>query len=216
MLTATIVSDPELFRDIVMLIAGALLGLIASLFTMVVQRLLDKKGKLQIFYRFSHQRNGRKISWGFENTGYGHVDLTIPVLYEFLNTSNTTRVIRDVSLVLYNGSEFVAKLIQLDHLQIEKKKNGEVVERTDNYYGAEKGSYSFVLPPRSIQRQECEYYLAIPKSKTDEYFFDTIMIRFYDERNKRKEFWVRDVKNCWDIAHFKADEDWILLRKKKK
>lgn len=214
-MTEIVRNDPAFFKEIVMLVAGTVLGLVASLFTMVVQRLLDKKGKLQIFYRFSHQRNGRRISWGFENTGDGHVDFTIPVLYEFQNTSNTTRVIRDVSIILCKGNQLVAKMIQLDHLQIEKRRNGEVVERTDNYYGAEKGSYSFVLPPRSIQRQECEYYFAIPKSKIDDYFFDTIMIRFYDERNKRKEFWIRDVKNCWDRAHFDADEDWILLRKKK-
>lgn len=42
--------------EILMLILGAALGFLASLFTMIIQRVLDKKGKLNIFIGFLIKR----------------------------------------------------------------------------------------------------------------------------------------------------------------
>ncbi len=94
--------------EILMLLIGAGLGLVASLFTMVVQRVLDKKGKINIFYRFTYQRGMGGATWGFEDCYDGNLRFVIPVVFEFQNTSNTTRVIRDVSILLYKGKTLVA------------------------------------------------------------------------------------------------------------
>lgn len=47
----TCMSD-SVSTEILMLVLGAVLGLLASLFTMIIQRFLDKKGKLNIFIGF--------------------------------------------------------------------------------------------------------------------------------------------------------------------
>lgn len=104
--TAETATNCGISTEVVMLILGAALGLIASLLTMVIQRWFDRRGKLNIFYRFSHQKNGSGTSWGFEDTEDGHKYFTVPVVYEIQNTSNTTRVIRDVSLLLFNGKTY--------------------------------------------------------------------------------------------------------------
>lgn len=62
-----------------------------------------KKGKLNIFYRFSYQKGMNGETWGFEETPNGGKCFVIPIVFEFQNTSNTTRVIRDVSMHLYDG-----------------------------------------------------------------------------------------------------------------
>ena len=195
-----------------MLLLGTILGLVASLATMVIQRFLDKKGKLNIFYRFCYQRTGRRESWCFENGTNGKKYFTVPVVYEFQNTSNTTRVIRDVSLLLYNGQTLVAKMIQLDHLHTSTHKGKEITEEKDLYFGTDKGSYSFVLEPRSIQRQECEYMHIINSSEVESNQFDTIKLRYFDERNKEKIFTIRKVDNCWIRKYYEADEEWILVK----
>ena len=212
MLTVTADSATNFNTEVLMLLIGAGLGLLASLFTMIVQRWLDRKGKLNIFYRFCHQKGTNGRSWGFENSEDGRIYLTIPVVFEFQNTSNTTRVIRDVSLLLYNGKHLVGKMLQMDHLHITNRKGKTVTDESDLYFGTDKGSYSFVIPPRSIQRQECEYMFIIDMREAREKQFDTIKARFYDERNKAKTFNLRQIENSWKAKLFPVDDEWQLFK----
>lgn len=198
--------------EIIMLVIGAVLGLIASLFTMVVQRWLDKKGKLNIFYRFCHQKGTNGRSWGFQNSEDGRIYFTIPVVFEFQNTSNTTRVIRDVSLILFNGKTQVGKMIQIDHIHTRNRRGNTVTSEKDEYFGTDKGSYSFVIPPRSIQRQECEYMFIIDLTEVQEKQFDTIKARYFDERNKAKTFILRTMENSWKAGLFPVDDEWKLFK----
>lgn len=199
-------------QEVIMLIIGAVLGLMASLFTMVVQRWLDKKGKLHIFYRFSYQRGMGGRSWGFEDNNNGKPYFVIPVVYEFQNTSNTTRVIRDVSLLLYNGKTLVANMEQREHLHVTKRSGNTVTKEEDFYYGTDNCSYSFVIPPRSIQRQECEYMFTIKAINKEKYVFDTIKARYYDERNKEHYFQLRKIEDCWNKKLYPIDEEWMLFK----
>lgn len=199
-------------QEITMLIIGAVLGLAASLFTMVVQRWLDKKGKLHIFYRFSYQRGMGGRSWGFEDNNDGRPYFVIPVVFEFQNTSNTTRVIRDVSLLLYNGKNQIAKMHQQEHLHLTKRSGNKVTKEEDFYYGTDNCAYSFVIPPRSIQRQECEYMFIIKMSDKDKNRFDTIKARYYDERNKEHYFELRKIEECWNKKLYPIDEEWMLFK----
>lgn len=212
MTATTTTSESTINTEIIMLVIGAILGLVASLATIVIERIFDRRGKLNIFYRFCYQRTGRRESWCFEDSVDGRKYFTVPVVYEFQNTSNTTRVIRDVSLLLYKDNKFVAKMTQLDHLHTTTRKGKEVTEEKDLYFGTDKGSYSFVLEPRSIQRQECEYMHIIDPCDVDDNQFDTIKLRYFDERNKEKLFTIRRVDNCWKNKYYDADEEWILVK----
>ena len=209
---ATANCESSLSTEIFMLVLGAILALVASLTTVIIERVMDKKGKLNIFYCFCYQKTGRRESWGFKDSEDGRKFFTVPVVYEFQNTSNTTRVIRDVSLLLYNGNTFVAKMIQLDHLNIRKRKGDEVTEEKDWYFGTDKGSYSFVLAPRSIQRQECEYMHIVDCCNVEDNKFDTIKLRYFDERNNEKVFTIRSIDSCWEKKNFDADAEWILVK----
>lgn len=198
-------------NEIILLIVGAGIGFVASVGTILVQRLIDMKGKLNIFYRFTYQKGMGKTGWGFGETQNGELYFAIPVVFELQNTSNTTRVIRDLSLLLYNDEQCISKMEQMDHMKTTKRMGNNVTEEQEHWFGTEKGSYSFVLEPRSIQRQVCEYMLAIPKWEKDKYFFDKIMARYYDEKNNAIYFEVRRIENVWEEKFYDIDEEWNLL-----
>lgn len=42
--------------EIVLLLVGAIIGFISSVGILIVERFLNKKGKLSIYYRFSNQK----------------------------------------------------------------------------------------------------------------------------------------------------------------
>lgn len=51
-------------NEIILLVVGAGIGFVASVGTILVQRLIDMKGKLNIFYRFTYQKGMGKTGGG--------------------------------------------------------------------------------------------------------------------------------------------------------
>ncbi len=202
------------WNEIICVVVGAVIGFIASIIVMIMERVLDKKGKLNIFYRRINQKFANGLGWGFDESTDGRLYFTLPVYFELQNTSNTTRVIRDLSFLLYSGSEFIGKMHQMGTIHITNRKGNEITQQKDYSFGSEKGSYSFVLPPRSIQRQECEYVFVINPDKKEQKHFNTVVARYYDERNKAHTFSAMAIENCWERKHYEIDEDWLLLTEK--
>ena len=196
------------FKEIIMLILGAALGLISSFLTIIVQRIMDRKGKLNVFYKFTNQKGMNGDSWGFYDNNDGYVSFILPIVYEFQNTSNTSRAIRDMRIHLYKGESHIAKMKQLDLIHITTLRGSQVKGEEDCFFGTDKGSYSFVIQPRSIQRQECEYMYKIGYQELSVNMFDTIVASYYDEKNKIKYFRLKKIERCWDDQTYQADDDW--------
>ncbi len=202
------------WNELLCVLVGAIIGFAGSIIVMLTERALDRKGTIQIFYRKINQRGAKRFGWGFDEYVDGRLGITIPIVFEVQNTSNTTRVIRDLSLLLYSGNSFVEKMLQSSGKHVTRRTGNTVTETKDYLFGAEKGSYSFVLPPRSIQRQECEYcYIIYPEEK-EQKFFDTIIARYYDERNNAHTFKFISFDKVWTNEYFEPDKDWCVLDKK--
>jgi len=197
--------------EIFLITIGAVLGFLLSIITTIIQRKMDRNGKLHLFYRFVHSE-GISTAWGFDDNGDGRLSLTIPVVFEFQNTSNTTRVIRDVSFLLYNENKLVDVMMQIDHVHTTKTNGKEITDEKDLFLGDEKGSYSFVLPPRSIQRRECEYCSVIHSSEKDKKHFTRIVARYFDERNKPHFFNIKKIDGNWMPKRFSSNEEWVLMK----
>ena len=75
-------------------------------------------------------------------------------------------------------------MIQIESSRTEITKNGKTVIESITNYGSDKNSYSFVIPPMSIQKQECEFTYEIPISDINKYSFDQIRFSYYDEKNR--------------------------------
>lgn len=72
--------------------------------------------------------------------------------------------------------------------------------------------YSFVIQPRSIQREHCAYAYKIKKEEIGKYMFDDIRLSYYDEKDKKHLFSVRKIENAWTMKQMNGDDDWILLK----
>ena len=116
----------EFSKEVILVLLGAGIGLVSSLVIIIVERWLNQKGKLYIYYKLSNQKGVSQKSWGFFNNYNNSYSFIVPVTYEIQNTSNTTKVVRDVGLYLYNGNHMLGKMNQLDQLHITNRKGKEI------------------------------------------------------------------------------------------
>lgn len=187
---------------------GGIIGFASSIGVLAVTRLWDKAGKLTIYCKRSNRRG---LKWGFADEG-DSVVFFLPIDYELQNTSNTTRTVRDVAIELYRNNSFIARMAQSEGATHTSRYNGEIVREYDVTYGAENSSYSFVLPPRSIQKQKCLYFLDCKKAKRDELLFDEIRVSYCDEKDKKHTLRLSSFKGNWKSHEYDNDNEWILLK----
>lgn len=194
-------------------IVGAAIGFLASIGTMLVQQWMDKAGKIKIYCKIM-QGDDPILSVGYKTSfsDSGMISLLVPIRLEIQNTTNTCRVIRDVSMWLYNGSKQVAEMIQIENVQHKQTTNGAVTLESTNEYGADKNMYSFVIQPRSIQREHCAYAFKTSKDDIKKYIFDDIRLAYFDEKDRKHVFSIRKVESAWKGAPIDGDKDWILLK----
>lgn len=192
-------------------IIGAAIGFVASVGTIIVERIIDRNGKLKIYYVMVY---GDKITnqFGFSKDASNGIAFIAPMKLEIQNTSNVTRVIRDVSLLMYKNDVCIGNMIQITSTENKKTTNGKITDLQTHEYGGEKNSYSFVIPPRSIQRQYCTFMYTIEAGKEAPAEFNEIRLRYFDETDKAHIFFVRKIESCWKLARLHGDEDWILLK----
>ena len=195
--------------ELLLVIIGAVLGFALSIVTTLVNKAIDKCGKLHLFYKLVYQKETSKKA--SINSNAVETYIMIPVYFELQNTSNTTRVIRDVCLYLYNNGKRVGKMIQVQYSKGRRTKNGEIVDEEIRNYGGEKDSYSFVLPPQSIQKQECEFLYKVATSKIDEYAFDEIRFSYFDEQNNIMECVFCTAENGWNGIDFNYENEYFEL-----
>ena len=194
-------------------IVGAAIGFLASIGTMLVQRWIDKVGKLKL-YCVTVRGDSTLDSIGFikSNSEPGKITFILPIKLEIQNTSNTTRVIRDVSMWLYNNGKPIKEMVQVQSTVRNIKTNGISKEKETLNYGGDKNMYSFVVPPRSIQREHCSYILKINENETQDYFFNETRLSYYDERDKKHVYAVRRFDNPWIPSRMNGDDTWFQLK----
>lgn len=198
-------------KDILLVVIGGLIGFISGLGVMIAERLMNRKGKIKIYYKFISSSLTHR-PWGiYKDSETNKICFDIPVAFEFQNTSKTTRVIRDVSVELYLQNKFVAKLVQGEYGTKSKKENGTETDFEKFNFGAENGSYSFVLNECSIQKQKCFYVISIDDTDIDKYKFDRIILSYYNERDKKKSYVLKQGLDGWSVGGKQPDKDWQIV-----
>lgn len=200
--------------EVFLVVIGAVLGFLLSIVTTIVNKEIDKLGKVRIFYKYFY------VDDVYEKarieTSEGSIVIDIPIWFELQNTSNSSRVIRDVCLCLYYNGKLVDKMIQIESSRTEITTNGKTVIESITNYGSDKNSYSFVIPPMSIQKQECEFTYEIPISDINKYSFDQIRFSYYDEKNRIMECVLCDIPNGWHNYKFCYNNEYIQLKCRRK
>lgn len=186
--------------DILSAVIGALIGFVSSIGIIVVERLIDRSGKLKIYAKVVYDRIDDRRTWGFHRNQDG-LFLNIPLWIEIQNLSNSTRALRDVNLVLYNEGRYIVSMKQINRSG--KKENV--------FHYANNGSYSFVIEPRTITKYEC--YFILKKEENNIRYFDQIKLRYFDEYDREHNFVLGNVEGNWVERQFTFSGEWQALNK---
>ena len=173
------------WNEVILLVIGALVGICSSVAMIFIQNV-----------------NMGREGWGIYDNPEGGLTFLIPTIFEIENTSKRARIMRDVTLVLMKENKVVAKMIQINYLQTTSKNNSEITHEEERYYGDTNGSYSFVIEPTSIKRENCVYLYKISYEDTEAMSFDTIALQYFDEKNVLKTYRVRKYAGWRDRFKF--------------
>ena len=191
----------ELGRDVVLLLIGAAIGVCSSIATLFLERWFNRRGKIRVFYKISSGMDMGRRAYGFYEKSDGTVSFRVPVILEIQNTSNATRVIRDVNLALYQDNQRITGMYQVTS-------TGKPGDTETIFYGAENQSYSFVLEAVSIQKQKCLFTLNIPAAQAVDRQFNRVVLEYYDEKDRRRKAEIDRIVNCWKPGRLDGKEDW--------
>ena len=186
--------------DWLSMIIGAAIGFVSSIGILLVERIMDRTGKTHIYVKIVNDRGTGKYTWGFIKKDTG-VSFHVPLWLELENTSNTTRVLRDVNLVLYQGKTRIAEMVQF---QSNTSKDKDTI-----VYGNDE-SYSFVLEPRSIHRYDCHF--GLKQSVIQEKHFDRVKLRYYDEHDREHLYLLGEVDGDWQEKQFPRSGKWQKMK----
>lgn len=189
--------------DWILSLIGGAIGFIASMCVLVVEKVWDKLGSLKIFYRIISGGEQIVEKFGTTRATDGTNLFIIPMVFELQNTTNTTHVIRDVSINLYYQGRYIDKMIQVN--KIENDENSKA-------YGGENQTYSFVVEAKSIRKVYGTFIYTPKRGNLEEYEFDEIRLKYYDEKNRMREFHIRYVNEPWKQKNIAGDIDWIELK----
>ena len=192
--------------DVWLIIVGAIIGFVSSVGIIVVERLFNYAGSIKLYYKFINEKTTGN-GWGVREKDDLFV-LEIPVTFELQNTTNSTRVIRDLSLELFKGDCFVCKLVQIEY-SINRKPHSN--DYSEKLFG-DNGSYSFVVEPRCIKKEKCLYSYHISKKECSNIQFDTIRISYYKENDKKVSYIAKKDLAGWMPFNGEIDHEWILLK----
>lgn len=183
--------------EITLLLLGASISLVSSIAVFIMQSLyknsVNKRGKIKIYKKLVYSKVNQK-SWGYWNNNF-----SVPLWVEIQNTRNQNEVIRNINLVLYKNNKEISLMTQINTISTEGKIHPL----------ANKGSYSIILKPNSIER--LDLYFTIKKVEKNN-SFDEVRLRYYNTEDQMIEYPLLKVSNPWTYKDNKIDEDWTLLK----
>jgi len=177
-------------------IIGAVIGFFSSIGFFLISRWIDRRGRIRVFCKRTAVSDA---TWGFTQSEIGEAMLFLPLTMELYNTSNATRVTRNIQLLTYKDGKKVDSIRQISM----SAKAGHVTD-----YGAENASYSFVLPPRTIKNVRC---LFISSTNVVQESFDEFRIAYYDEKDKEINLHLAFYDGNWICRNEQIDGEWIEL-----
>ena len=181
---------------------GAAIGFLSSIGVIIVQRLLDRAGKLEIYAKIVYDHPTGSYTWGFRKNADG-IFLNVPLWIEIQNLSNSPQILRDINLLIVSKGKELAAMIQTNRTDIKDQ---------GIYLYANDGSYSLSIDGREIKKIDCHFLL---KGRSNNAPFDEIVLRYYDEKNRVHKFSLGQVEGDWTIKEFPRSGEWIKLKEKK-
>ena len=183
------------------MLVHAFVSLLVSVCVTLIAHLLRGFGRFHIYRKIVYKKDSPNVCLQILGSN-GQLKLCAPVWLEFVNTKRKPVILRDISLILFNGDEEVGKMVQINRSINTASKN----DSKENVYG-NKGKYSFVVQSESVANFDVLYWL-----KYNGKDFDRILFSYYTSRGKRilKDF--VDFPDGWQSKHRLKDVSWQEIK----
>lgn len=142
--------NPEVVLSGVFALLGAVIGVVGSLSTVFLTKAVQKHGNITLHARIVGSRiDAAHRTWGYIQTDQG-ISFHVPLWLDICNTSDVSRIVRNVNLCIVKDRTIVADFTQFQGNGIDPREpNTTIVGNA--------GAYSFVVPPNSVLRTEVEF-----------------------------------------------------------
>jgi hypothetical protein len=192
-------------QGLLSMLAGGLIAILSSIATLFITNIINRQGTLKIYKKIVHSKANHEKTWGFYN-GTDGLYFQIPLWIEVVNTSNSSKIIRNINAHLFREDKEIGHMLQINKIQ-NSSENREV-------YLANNGSYSFVIEPRSIKRYDCHFKVNRSSLNNND-IFDEVKIAYLNDKDKLIICSLLKIKKeeCWLIKKCVKDDDWTLLSK---
>ena len=167
---------------VISVVVSGIISLVVSVAAFQIQKAIEKRGKLKIYYSFLSPNPSR---FRIVKTPDGHFQLHVPITMEVYNPSFRRKIIRDVSVCLKLGGIDTVHLHKCDMIAYADP----ILGRPVNRIGGDNGSYSFSVEPGDIV-SKWMMFVAEPTKGDDSEFFDEICLEFYNCGNHKKRFGI--------------------------
>ena len=143
-------SDPNAVLSGLIGLLGSMIGAAASLLAVFISNNLQKHGKISLHAKIVGSKVEKEHrTWGYRQTDQG-LSFHIPLWLDICNTSNVSRIVRNVNLCIVKKRTIVQEFTQFQGNGIDSREPNTVIIGNE-------GAYSFVIPANSVLRVEVEF-----------------------------------------------------------
>lgn len=199
--------DPEVVLSGVFALLGAVIGVVGSLSTVFLTKAVQKHGEITLHARIVGSRiDAAHRTWGYIQTNK-EVSFHIPLWLDICNTSNVSKIVRNVNLCTIKNRTIIADFTQFQGTGIDPQDPNTITI-------ANAGAYSFVVPPNSVLRTEVEFGLKKDDLLPEDQDFDSIYLTYFDEKDCLNIFFLEKIPSPqWIIGELPQSKRWKTLHR---
>lgn len=188
------------------ILISALISIIVSCVSSWITLSLPKLKKPKIYVKFVGSRLTESLSsLGYIETTHG-LSLHVPLWLDICNTTGVSKIIRNISLLAYKDSNFVAEFSQCQGNTNNPNKPGAIIL-------GDKGAYTTVVPANSSKRLILEFDLLQGSIAPGTNQFNKLWLSYYDENDRQLRYYLIDVDASWIKGTLVSPKQWITLDK---
>lgn len=185
--------------------------LLFSFFSEHILPAISKCRCLKIYVKFT----GSLLTDSLSSLGYielahnAGMSFHVPLSLDIENRSNTSKIIRNISLFAYKDKAFVAQFKQCQG-------NTKNPNKADAIILGDNGAYSTTISPNSTKRLHLEFFLNQKDLISGINQVNKIYLAYNDENDNLISYYLLDVESNWIEGTLASPKQWILLNESRR
>lgn len=185
--------------------------LLLSFFSSRILPFISKRHRLKIHAKFT----GSLLTTSLPTLGYieladnAGMSFHVPLSLDIYNCSNTSKIIRNISLFAYKDKTFISEFKQCQGNTRNPNEPGAIV-LGDN------GAYTTAISPNSTKRLHLEFMLKQTDLISGTNQFNKLYLSYYDENDNLISYYLLDVDANWIEGPLASPKQWISLNESRR